>query len=337
MTLPEPIEPMRAVGVAELPACGGRRLAYEPKWDGWRCIASVAADHAVLHSRQGKNLTPYFPDVVRQLRAHLPPGVILDGELIIWDPGRGRTSFAALQRRVTAGRGLAREAAQRPAHFVAFDLLADTGGESLLDQPLVQRRARMTRLLAAGPPQLLTCPQTRDLAEARRWLQEWAPAGVEGLVIKDLASRYTPGKAGWFKVKTRSTTEAIIAGVTGTATNPTSLLLGRFDVAGRLRYVAQTHTLPTAQRPALADLLPPLTLQATAKHQHPWPCPLPAAWSPQLDERQPLPYVQIQPIIVAEVEADAAYDPEYGRWRHRTRYIRLRADLSAHDVPPLAA
>jgi ATP-dependent DNA ligase len=300
-------------------------------------LASVAADQVVLHSRQGKNLTPYFPDVVRHLRAHLPPGVVLDGELIIWHSGRSRTSFAALQRRITAGRGLTREAAERPAHFVAFDLLADAGGESMLDRPLLQRRARMTRLLAAGPPQLLTCPQTLDVAEARHWLQEWAAAGIEGLVIKDLASRYTPGKAGWFKLKTRMTTEAIIGGVTGSATNPTSLLLGRFDAAGRLRYVAQTHTLPAAERRALAGLLPPLTLQAAANHRHRWPHPLPAAWSAQLDERQPLPYVQVQPVIVAEVEADAAYDPEYGRWRHRTRYIRIRPEMDARDVPPLAA
>lgn len=301
---------MRAASITELPDHDGRQLAYEPKWDGWRCIASVGADHVALHSRQGKNLTPHFPDIVRQLRAHLPPGMVLDGELIIWDPGRGRTSFTALQRRITAGRGLAREAAERPAHLVAFDLLADAG-QSLLDQPLIQRRARLAQLLAAGPPQVLACPQTRDVAEARRWLQEWAATGIEGLVIKDLGDRYTPGKAGWLKLKTRTTTEAIIGGVTGTATNPSSLLLGRFDAAGWLRYVGQTHPMRAVHRHALADLLPPLALQAAANHKHPWPHPLPAAWSAQLDEREPLPYVQVNPVIVAEVETDAAYDPEY--------------------------
>ncbi|SCG15507.1 ATP dependent DNA ligase domain-containing protein [Micromonospora echinofusca] len=337
MTLRQTIEPMRAASITELPVHGGRQLAYEPKWDGWRCLASVTADQVLLQSRQGKNLTPYFPDVVRHLRANLPQGVVLDGELIIWDAALSRTSFTALQRRITAGRGLTREAAECPAHFVAFDLLADAGGGSMLDRPLVQRRARMTRLLASSPPQLSTCPQTLDIAEARRWMQEWAAAGIEGLVIKDLASCYTPGKAGWFKLKSRSTTEAIIGGVTGSATNPTSLLLGRFDAADRFRYVARTHALPAAQRRALAGLLPPLALQAAANHKHPWPHRLPAAWSAQLGDRQPLPYVRLQPVIVAEIETDAAYDLEYGRWRHPTRYVRLRADLSAHDVPPLAA
>jgi ATP-dependent DNA ligase len=280
-------------------------------------------------------LTPYFPDIVRHLRAHLPPGVVLDGELIVWDAGRSRTSFTALQRRITAGRGLARD--EHPAHFVAFDLLADAGGGCLLDQPLTRRRTRLARLLATSPPQLLACPQTLDVAEARRWLREWAPAGIEGLVIKDLASHYTLGKAGWLKFKPRTTTEAIIGGITGTATNPNALLLGRFDAGGRLRYVAQTHPLPAAQRYVLAGLLPPLALPAAADHNHLWSNPLPAAWSAQLSDRQPLPYVQVKPVIVAEVEADAAYDPECFRWRHRTRYIRLRADLSAHDVPPLAA
>lgn len=321
---------MRAASVTGLPDPRGRRLVYEPKWDGWRCLAQVGADRVVLYSRQGRDLTRYFPETVEHL-AHLPPGVIVDGELIVWDTERGRTSFTALQRRVVAGRALAREAAERPAHLVVFDLLADAGGQTLTGQPLVLRRARLETLLADAPPHLQVCPQTADVGQARRWMHEWADAGVEGLVVKDLAGRYTPGKAGWSKLKTRTTTEAIIGGVTGHAADPQVLLLGRLDPAGRLRYVAQTHSVAAAQRRELAELLQPIACHGPTV-RHPWPQPLPASWNGQLDDRQPQPYIQVQPVIVAEVDVDTAYDVDHGRWRHRTRYLRVRLDLCVGDV-----
>ncbi|HEX5598578.1 MAG TPA: ATP-dependent DNA ligase [Micromonosporaceae bacterium] len=323
---------MRANSISRLPNPRGRQFGYEPKWDGWRCVAHVTHDRVMLQSRQGRDLTRYFPDIVQQLQTHLPPGVMVDGELIVWDRERGRTSFTALQRRVVAGRGLDRQAAENPAHFVVFDLLADADGRPLADQPLRRRRARLERLFAECPPALQLCPQTRDAAEARRWLAEWADAGVEGLVIKDLGQAYTPGKAGWFKLKTRTTTEAIIGGATGSATDPGILLLGRFGVDGRFRYVAQSHPVPAARRLELAGLLAPLADRGLPVG-HPWPQPLPATWKGQLDDRQPLHYVPVPPVIVAEVEVDNAYDADHGRWRHRVRYLRVRADLSVDDVP----
>jgi ATP-dependent DNA ligase len=322
---------MRAASVSTLPEPGGRQLVYEPKWDGWRCLAHVGGQ-VVLHSRHGRDLAAHFPDVVAQLRDHVPPGVVLDGELIIWDPGRSRTSFTALQRRVTAGHALAGEAAQRPAHFVVFDLLADADGTPTLDRPLAQRRERLQQLLADRSPQLPICPQTTDADQARRWLHDWTAIGIEGLVIKDLAGRYTPGKAGWNKLKSHTSTEAIIGGVTGSLTDPGILLLGRFDAAGRLRYVAQTHPLAASHRREVTGLLAPLALPGGTA-EHPWPQPLPATWNAQFHQRQPLPYVRVRPLIVAEVQVDAAYDADHGRWRHPARYLRPRADLSAGDVP----
>ena len=114
-----PVEPMRAVGTAELPAPSrAKKVVYEPKWDGWRVLAWTHADGVRLQSRHGRDLTAYFPDVCRVLTAHLPPGVVLDGELLAWDAGRGRTAFAQLRRRITAGRGIEREAARHPVHLV---------------------------------------------------------------------------------------------------------------------------------------------------------------------------------------------------------------------------
>jgi ATP-dependent DNA ligase len=142
--------------------------------------------------------------VCRVLAAHLPPGVILDGELIIWDADRGATSFVDLQRRLRAGRAIAQEATVRPAHFVAFDVLQDVRGRELIDRPLSIRRRRLERLLTSAPPELVLCPQTHDEQLARAWFANWAATGVEGLVIKGWAGRYLPGRAGsWRKVKNR--------------------------------------------------------------------------------------------------------------------------------------
>ncbi|MFI6129480.1 ATP-dependent DNA ligase [Micromonospora sp. NPDC051141] len=318
---------MRAAGVAELPdpRTYRGRLAYEPKWDGWRVISWVSGQRVVLQSRQLRDLTRYFPDLVGHLQAHVGAGAVIDGEMVSWDAVSGRSSFPALQRRVTAGRGLAAEVTARPAYLVAFDLLADVGGEELLRLPLAERRVRLLRLLTGAPPQLLVCPQTLDVDEARGWMRDWVVAGVEGIVVKDLTSRYTPGQAGWLKLKSRTTTEAIIAGVTGTVATPGSLLLGRLDARGRLRYVARTHPLGAAQRGEVAGMLQP------ALGAHPWPAPLPGAWTGQLANRRPLPYVPVHPSVVAEVEVDLAY--EHGRWRHHSRFVRIRAELEPAELP----
>ncbi|MFI0793043.1 ATP-dependent DNA ligase [Micromonospora rubida] len=293
--------------------------------DGWRLLAWVGAQRVYLQSRQLRDLTRYFPDIVGHLQAHVGPDAVIDGEVVSWDPVTGRSSFPALQRRITAGRGLAVEVAARPAYLVAFDLLADAGGEELLSLPLAERRARLQRLLAGAPAQLLVCPQTLDVDEARGWMRDWVVAGVEGLVVKDLAGRYTPGRQGWLKLKSRTTTEAVIGGVTGSLAAPGSLLLGRFDARGRLRYVARTHQLGAARHRDITGMLRP------ALGAHPWPVPLPAAWTGQLADRLPVPYTRVEPTVVAEVEVDVAY--EHGRWRHHSRFLRIRAELEPAEVP----
>ena len=202
----------------------------ELKFDGWRSAAGVTTDEVFLQSRSLKPLTPYFPDVVAQLYG-LPAGTVLDGELISWDSGAARTSFSALQRRVTAGRGLAREAKTRPATLVCFDLLHDQSGD-LRNLPLADRRARLEMLLDGAPPALQVCPQTTDYDEARTWLDTYAPTGCEGLLIKDMTGRYR--RTGWWKYKLKTTTEALIGGVTGTVMAPSTLLLARRDSRGRL-------------------------------------------------------------------------------------------------------
>src|SRR5690349_14236929 len=135
---------MRAAAGTDLPpAARGRELTYQPKWDGFRALAWTGPDRVALQSRHGRELTRYFPDLCRVLADHLPSGLVLDGELIVWDEARGRTSFTHLQQRLTAGGRVPIEASGYPAYFVAFDLLQDTAGRVLLDQPLTRRRARL--------------------------------------------------------------------------------------------------------------------------------------------------------------------------------------------------
>ncbi|PZF97264.1 ATP-dependent DNA ligase [Micromonospora deserti] len=310
----------------------GPDLVHEPKWDGWRALAFRETGGVYLQSRAGRNLTTYFPDITRAIRAAIPPGVVLDGELIIWE--HGRTNFAQLQRRVTAGRALLRLAHERPAHYVLFDLLADAGGRVILDLPLSQRRARLERLLADVPAQLTLTPQTADMRQVSDWLLHWTVAtGIEGVVSKRLDGRYEPGRRGWAKFRTRIVTDAIVAGVTGSITNPQTLLLGRFDGHGRLRYTGRSHPLTARQAGELAALLAPPRLPRRGGVAHPWPQPLPASWSGQLDRPEPLPYVQVEPSVVTEIDTDVAF--EHHRWRHRVRYARVRPDMSVHDVPLL--
>jgi ATP-dependent DNA ligase len=308
-------------------------VAYEPKWDGWRVLVfrDVDGDGVYLQSRTGRPLGPYFPELTRLARAHLPRGVVLDGEIVIWEPDRNRTSFALLQRRIAAGSAV-REAYRHPAHLVAFDAL-QAGGRELLAEPLTARRDALAAALADAPPQLALCPRSTDPAEAREWLAEWPSLGMEGLVVKRLGGAYQPGRRGWRKLRQRQTTEAVIGGVTGSIERPETLLLGRFDTSGRLRYAGRSRPLAPPQRTVLGLALTPAGPRRRGGTNHPWPRPLPAAWSGHFEAAGPLEYQQVAPAIVAEIRVDAAY--EHARWRHAVEFVRIRADLAVTDVPLL--
>ncbi|MER7455643.1 hypothetical protein [Micromonospora sp. NPDC126480] len=129
------------------------------------------------------------------------------------------------------------------------------------------------------------------------WLTHWTVAtGVEGVVSKRLSGRYEPGRRGWWKYRTHITTEAIVGGVTGSIHGPDTALLGRFDRRGTLRYSGRTHPLNPQLRAELAAMLSPVqVLPRRGALVHPWPQPLPASWSGQLDRPEPLPYTQVDP------------------------------------------
>ncbi|MEV6676290.1 ATP-dependent DNA ligase [Streptomyces erythrochromogenes] len=266
-----PVEPMLAQAADALPPPGVQRdVAYEQKFDGHRALLFTPVEpdgRVLLQTRRGSQVQDQFPDLVAAALEQLPPGLVLDGELVVWDPEEGRLSFEALQRRAAAGARSARSlAARTPAYLVVFDVL-QADGDELLTLPYRERRRRLEVIFAARAltaPWTL-CPMTTDLAKAQEWLETWTDvSGVEGLLIKGMSTQYRPGFRGWTKIRRRDTTEAVIGAVTGTLTRPRLLILGRHDVTGRLRMVGRTVPLRPDSARLLAGHLAP------ADPGHPW-------------------------------------------------------------------
>jgi ATP-dependent DNA ligase len=311
---------MLARTVTALPPPGDRKALYEQKVDGFRALVFTGPD-PFLQSRRGADLTPAFPEIARAAAA-LGVEAVLDAELVVHSAGR--LDFAAVQQRARRRGATAEHAARaQPAHLIVFDLL-ELAGTVLMPEPLRRRRAALEDLFTArrlSAPWAL-CPQTDDRDVAVGWLDAaWGAVGVEGCMIKDPESRYLPGVRGWSKLRARTTTEAIVGAVTGTAHSPTSLLLGRLDTAGRLKLVARTTALSRAAAAELGAVLRP------AGPEHPWHGRhISAGWG----TKEPLEFQPVVPDLVAEVAADTAVD--LGRYRHPVRYLRLRDDMAPGDV-----
>ncbi|MFD3720023.1 ATP-dependent DNA ligase [Streptomyces sp. NPDC058674] len=332
MVLRPPVEPMLAQAAEVIPPVRPHvPVAYEKKFDGHRAILFTPAapgGRVLLQTRRGSMIEDRFPDLVAAAD-QLPAGLVLDGELLVWDVEAGRLSFEGLQRRAAArGRTAAGLAASRPAYFVAFDVLQD--GVELLDLPYRERRRRLEVLFASRAltaPWTL-CPMTTDLATVREWLESWTDvSGVEGLVIKPMSQRYLPRARGWSKVRRRDTTEALVGAVTGSLARPQLLVLGRYDETGRLRAVGHTVPLRPDQARLVAQQL------ATADPGHPWNgVRFASAWG----SRDALDAVLVRPDLVAEISADRSVD-RGGVFRHPLRFKRLRLDVAVEDVPRFGA
>jgi ATP-dependent DNA ligase len=322
---PIDLELARAVdaipGETALP--GGSR--YEPKWDGFRFGIVRSEDDARLWSRQGKDLTDRFPDIAAAAVRYVPAGVVLDGEVVILLDGK--LSFDALQRRLVTSPSKARKlVADAPASYVAFDVLA-TAGVDLRTQRWTVRRGRLEKLAsnwASTPLQL--SPVTDSLAEAQEWFDVLPDAmGIEGLVVKGAATRYTGGQRGWVKVKRRASYDVLAGGVLGPINRPEVVIAGRYTADGELVMVGRTVPLTAAQSAELGAVLRP------GGSRHPWPDEITSYRWGGKDSKKPL--TKVRPETVIEVAADAAV--QAGQWRHGLRYLRLRAELGPEDVPTL--
>src|SRR3954454_18464462 len=198
------------------PELPDRDHVFEPKLDGFRCLAFRDGDAVELQSRHGNLLTRYFPEVAAAVRAVAAARFVLDGELV----PESEDFVALMQRLHPAASRVELLAAETPARFVAFDLLAE-GEVPLLDVPLRERRERLERLLAGGALGVGDATTSREVAA--RWLDT-----REGVVAKHEDAPYAPGKRGWIKVKRRRTADCVVAGFRwrGGRPLPSSLLLG---------------------------------------------------------------------------------------------------------------
>ena len=324
-----PVEPMLARPATDFPSGHGLgRYAFEPKFDGYRALLFLGEGSCVVQSRAGHNITRCFPDIADAATAQVPAGTVLDGELVVWDASNGCLDFPALQRRITSVSRAEELAAQQPASFMAFDLLA-VAGEDLRGLPLAIRRTRLEQLAHSWAPPLQLTPQTTDAQLAQRWLADYAatPVGVEGIVIKQLSETYKPGKRSWQKLRIRHTTEAVVGAVAGPA-EALRLVLALPGREGQLLVAGMTTALSLEQSREILELLHP------AGAEHPWPPELPAARIGVWGTRDRVVVTLVDPALVVEVEADTAF--EFGKWRHPTRFVRARPDLdpAAVSAPP---
>jgi ATP-dependent DNA ligase len=316
LPVPPDMLPMEARLVDDLP--GGPGWQFEPKWDGFRCLALRAGDEVELRAKSGKPLARYFPEVASLLRRLPARCFVLDGELAI---ARGETlSFDALQMRLHPAASRVRKlAAQTPAVLVVFDLLVTPTGKSLLQAPLAQRRAALEDFFAAvgAAPGLRLSPATRERAAARRWLGRSGGA-LDGVVAKRLDAPYSPGERGFLKVKCLRTADCVVGGFRYARDSRLvgSLLLGLYDAQGKLDHVGFTASLGSAERPALTRRLEALAAPPGFTGRAPGG---PSRWSTERSgEWQPL-----KPELVVEVR----YDQVTGdRFRHGTTLLRWRPD-----------
>ncbi|MET0716420.1 MAG: ATP-dependent DNA ligase [Mycetocola sp.] len=300
-------------------------LSYEPKWDGFRAIIAFDGETVEIGSRGAKMLTRYFPELTDALRRLLPDPCILDGEIVVPTgvAGGQRLDWEALTARIhPADSRVKMLAAETPAMFVAFDLL-EQRGESLLDVPFGERRARLEALVGSAEHPLHLTRTTTDVNLARNWLVEFEGAGLDGVVAKPLAAGYAPGKRLMLKIKHHRSADVVTVGyrVHKSGSGVGSLLLGLYDDAGILRNVGGASAFSNARRLELVDELAPLVLRdedgeiASA-----------ATDRSRFSASKDVSFVPLQPTLVAEVQ----YDQMEGmRFRHTVQFSRWRPDREA--------
>jgi ATP-dependent DNA ligase len=338
MTLPirTSYEPMEARPAEELPQ--GKEWQYEPKWDGFRCLAFRDRERVDLFSKAGKPLTRYFPDLVVALASLSAKQFVLDGEIVI--PLDGTLSFDSLLMRIHPAASRIQKLSQStPCLFIVFDLLVhhrneyrnknndrnDEQAESLVKLPLRSRRQQLERFAKQqfkANRTIHLSPVTNDLAVAQGWFD--TGSGLDGVVAKRRDLPYMSGeRAGMQKIKSRRTADCVVGGFRYLEKEALvgSLLLGLYNDEGKLDHVGFTSSIHRADRPALTKKLERLIQGPGFDGRAPGG---PSRWSTRRSaEWQPL-----APRLVVEVQFDHFTG---GRFRHGTKFLRWRPDKATGD------
>lgn len=316
---------MEARQVDSLPE--GKGWQYEPKWDGFRCLARRRGDEVELLGRSGKSLSRYFPEMVAALATLKHERFVLDGELVI--PLGKSLSFEALQMRLhPAASRIKRLAEETPSLLIAFDLLENEKGRDMKAEPLSGRRMALESLFATlGECEALRLsPKTTRLADARKWLSRAGGGALDGVVAKRLDEPYKAGERAMLKIKNLRSADCVVGGFRYATSAKRgrrevgSLLLGLYNEAGLLDHVGFTSALGGLDREALTARLEKLEGDGFSGDAPGGP----SRWSTERSAE----WVPLKPKLVVEVR----YDHVTGRrFRHGTGFLRWRPDKAPRE------
>lgn len=288
---------------------------FEPKWDGFRCLAFRQAGEVSLRAKSGKSLTRYFPEVVALLETISEPQFVLDGELLI--AIAGSFSFEALQMRLHPAQSrIQRLSAEAPAQLAVFDMLQAPDGADLRALPHRRRHQALEAFVKRrARPGLSLTPGTEDLATAQGWLDE---GKLEGIVAKRRDEPYAEGERAMIKVKRRRTADCVVGGFRYGKDSKLvgSLLLGLYDDAGRLNHVGFTSGLAGVDKGELTRRLEDLAGGPGFTGDAPGG---PSRWSTERSNT----WTPLKPDMVVEVSFDHV---SAGRLRHGAKLVRFRPD-----------
>jgi len=324
---------MLAKAIAAIPETGG--MAFEPKWDGFRCIVFRDRDEVFLGSRNERPLTRYFPELIEPLKHSLPDKAVVDGEIIVTI--NDHLGFDALQQRIhPAESRVQRLAAETPAEFVAFDLLA-LGSKSLMNTRFDARRSELERIGARFEPPIHIAASTLDIEIAKAWHQSFEGAGLDGLIAKPLDGVYEQNKRKQLKIKYTRTADVVVAGfrIHKDGNGVGSLLVGLHDDQGALHHMGVAASFSAARRTELLDLLAPQVLDDPSTH--PWSSWMqaethstgtlmpgaPHRWNGAKGTQT---WAPLGCDLVVEVKYEGTLN---GRFRGTTRMVRWRPDRDA--------
>jgi ATP-dependent DNA ligase len=310
--------PMEAKSAESLPNEPGK-WQFEPKWDGFRCLAFKGGGAVELRGKSGTSLGRFFPEVLATLLDLPFERFVVDGELVI--ELNGRLTFDALQARLHPAASRIRKLSQEtPARLILFDMLVAPEGSRVEALPLTERRSALEAFgeKAAIAGKLIVTPCTRDLAQAREWLDDFSHDGRDGVVAKRLDGKYLSGERAMIKVKRLRTADCVVGGFRYLSGGDEvgSLLLGLYNAEGLLDHVGFTSTIAKDEREALTRKLRALQARPGFTGKAPGG---PSRWSTERSgEWEPL-----KPELVVEVRYDHVTS---ARFRHGTKLLRFRPD-----------